>query len=627
MLQILREKTTGWLVKVVLWTLVLAFVGTIFLVWGYGGDKGEKAVAKVGDIPVTQAEYRRYYDSMLRRLQDMTGGELTQDMIRQFHLDRAAMEGLVMEKLQLMAAKDAGMTVSDDELRFDIENNRDFQQNGRFNKDAYFGVLRANNLAPKEYEAILRRDLMVRKITQLVTDSVQVTEQELKDQFVHSGEQVKVRYAAIAPNPAAVKATDKELEQYFTKNAALFTRPEERKVELIALNPNIVRAGMTVAEAEVKAYYDSHAADFVTDEAVRARHILFAVPGNAPEGAQQLIRMNAEQVLKELQKGADFAKLAQKYSADPGSKTKGGDLGYFPRARMVPEFERVAFGLDKGQISGLVRTQFGYHIIKVEDKHPKTPMPYEAAARIIKSRIQDIRGKESARKQLADIIAAKMDFADAAKGKNLPFAALTLRAGEMPKNMPGADMLVKRVFGMAKGDVSGPLEINGSLYIIKLADILATRPATFAEAKAEVDRAYRKEESERVAAEKADAASERLKKGAPFAGVARDAGVQMKESGFVARNGNIQGSPAVLVGTAFSLKEGGAEKVQASGNYYLVALAERKLPDMKEYETQRAQVKESLLARKRQDMVIAWQAGLKRDAEKSGKLKVEMEFN
>lgn len=236
MLTFLRGHGTKWLVKIVLWALVLAFVGTMGLVWGYGKEKGERPVAQVGNYSITHAEYRRYYENMLRRLQDMAGASLSRDMIKQMNLGRSALDALIMEKLQLKAAKDAGMEVTDEEMRRDIENTPAFQRDGHFDRDLYFAALRGGNLAPREYEKMLRQDIMIRKMAQTVTDSVQVTDQDVLDAFMRENGQVRARYYEIAPAAFAadsLKGADKAVEAYFTANTSRFMRPEQRAVQLI----------------------------------------------------------------------------------------------------------------------------------------------------------------------------------------------------------------------------------------------------------------------------------------------------------------------------------------------------------------------------------------------------------
>lgn len=236
MLTFLRGSSVKWLVKTVLWLLVLAFVGTIGLVWGYGKEKGEGPVAKVGSYQITQVEYRRHYESTLRRLQEITGTPITREMIKQMNLGHTTLSGLIMDKLQLIAAKDAGMEVSDEEIRREIESNTAFQRDGHFDRNSYFAILRGNNMVPREYEKLLRQDIMVRKILKTITDSVQVTDQDLLDAFMRENGQVRARYYEITPasfTAEVSRSVDKALDAYFAANTSRFMLAEQRAVQLV----------------------------------------------------------------------------------------------------------------------------------------------------------------------------------------------------------------------------------------------------------------------------------------------------------------------------------------------------------------------------------------------------------
>ncbi len=343
MLQILRDRASGLFVKTILWTLVLAFIGTIVVVWGYGRDKRENPVAKVAGLPITQAEYKLYYDSTLRNLREMFGGqEFSSDMIKQFNVEKIALDSVIMDRLEYLAAQDTGITVTDAELKTTIGNIKDFQRDGRFDKEAFFAVLRANRLSPKEYEKRMRRELMVRKITRMISDSVPVTDQEVRNAFISNNEQLKIRYLTITRQAVAskVRVDDKRLEERLKKESFRFTLPEQRKVERVTAHPADFLSGQKINDSEVQSYYNAHKSEFVTKEdEVRARHILFETPKNPTPKAMADTAQKALSILEKLKKGADFAEMAKKYSNDPGTAKQGGDLGFFPRGRMVPEFD------------------------------------------------------------------------------------------------------------------------------------------------------------------------------------------------------------------------------------------------------------------------------------------------
>ncbi len=476
MLTFLRGHGTKWLVKIVLWTLVLAFVGTMGLVWGYGREKGERPVAKVGSYSITNAEYRRHYENMLRRIQEMAGSSLTRDMIKQMNLERSALDALIMEKLQLKAAKDAGMVVSDEEIRRDIENTAAFQRDGHFDRDMYFATLRGGNLAPREYEKMLRQDIMIRKMAQIITDSVQTTDQDVLDAFMRENEEIKARYFEILPASFAadsLRGADKALDTYFAANTARFTRPEQRTVQLIHADPAQGAAGDA------------------------AKKKLFAILNNAA----------------------------------------GKDL----------KTEAAANGL------------------RYEEWSPA--------------------------------------------------------AGEIAGNNSDASKLLTGVFSAKEGELAGPVQLANSVCIFKVVKIIPPRVPKLDEVRKEVEAAYVKVESLRRAAEAATKAVERLNNGDAINAVA--GGAKVAEAKPFKRGDKVDGLAGGAVNTAFSLKEKAAGRVQTDNGFVVLQVTERKQPDMAGYGDKRVKIREDILARKRQEAVIAWQNALRDDAFKNGIVKIE----
>lgn len=631
MLTILRENATKWLTQIVLWTLVAAFVGTIFLVWGYGGEKEEKAIAKIGNHPITQAEYRRYYESMIRRVRDMAGGELSPEMIKQLGLERSALDGLVIEKLKLLAAKEAGFETSDEDLKRDIENTTEFKRNGVFDRDTYFGVLRANNLAPKEYEKILRQDIMVRKISQMVVDSVQVSEQDVKDSFARSHEQIKLRYLFVANDSvAAPRPEEKDLAAYFSGNSSRFTRPEERKLGLVIGQPMTLMPKMQISEAEVSGYYEAHKDGFFSEESVRARHVLIPIPQNASQTEVDNSRTMAEIVVKEARKGTDFGGLARKYSSDKASAKNGGDLGHFTRGQMVKEFEQAAFSLPAGAISDPVRSQFGFHVIKVEEKTPRVQKSLAEAAGQIRARLMEQNAAARIKGDLAEILNDKSGkpLADLAKARGFEFRRVSYRLGEALVSIPEPEKLIAQVVNLKKGEIAGPVELVGGIYLARVEEIIPAHTPQLAEVRKEVEAEYHKDAGKRAAEDAADKAVERLRKGEPFSFATAGLKGGMKETAFLKRGDKLEEIPqgGSILNGAFELKEGSASKFPSDKGHYIVQVAARKEADLAELDKEKDKLKETLLSRKRQDVLAAWQAGLRKEADKKEIVKIEKRF-
>ncbi|MBI3794747.1 MAG: SurA N-terminal domain-containing protein [Nitrospinae bacterium] len=632
MLQILRDRTRGVFIRIVLWSLVAAFVGTIFLVWGLGdNNKREKPVAKVAGIPITSQEYRRYYDSVLRNLREMLGGQdFSAEMIKQFNVEKSAMDSVIMEKLQYIAAQDAGISVTDDELKDYIENNKDFQKDGRFDKALFDAILRSNGLSPRAFERMMRKELTIKKIIKTVSDSVTVTDLEIRDAFVSGNEQVKLGYFAITPESfkSKVRPDDKTLEEYLKKSPARFTVPEERRVERVSANPADLKAGLSVSHEAIESYYDSHQKEYIrTDEEVRARHILILSDEKATPKDEAAAKQKALSILERLKNGADFAELAKKYSGDPGNAKNGGDLGFFPQGRMVPAFEKVAFELPVGKISELVKTSYGFHIIKVEDKRPAGPMKYEEAAEIIKGKLLDEKSRLEAQRILSALSADKSGkpLSELAKENKLSYGISNTKAGALVEKLSGTEPMVRRVFEMKKGDSAGPLEANGSFHIIHLLDVIPPHQPQLAEARKDLEDAYIHEQSEKLAADSAEQTVKKLQGGDTMKNASKEFKAEAKETALLKSNDGVEGIQEGnrLVKAAFALKSGGYDKVNINNTWYVVSLVEKKPANMAELDKQKQQVRASLFVQKGRDAVKAWQNTLRDEADRKGLIKIE----
>jgi peptidyl-prolyl cis-trans isomerase D len=300
--------------------------------------------------------------------------------------------------------------VDEDELRDAIAMVPEFQNGGHFDKELYLQVLQQNGYKPSDFEELQRRRLLGGKVQELVRRGVHVSDQELKDRFRFDNERINLRFVRIpaAPFMGDVTVTDEDLQKQFADTQEKYREPERVRVKLVEFRPQDFAAQIAPTDEEVKAYYDAHAEDYRRPEELHARHILFKLAPDASDADKAAARQQADAVLAKAKGGADFAELAKQYSQD-STASEGGDLGQFGRGVMVPEFETAAFALEPGQISDVVQSPFGFHIIKVEAKLPeRTESVDDARASIVnaiqlqQARAVALRKVEAAHEQLLD---------------------------------------------------------------------------------------------------------------------------------------------------------------------------------------------------------------------------------
>src|SRR5581483_1226141 len=293
-----------------------------------------------------------------------------------------------------------------------------------------------------------------------VSDWISVPDQELDQEYRRRNDKVKLALVTFTADKfrSQVAASDEEIAAYFEAHKDDFKIPEKRKIRYLLVDTDAIRAKIVVPPADVDRAYNDNIEQYSTPEQIRASHILLKTEGKDPEA----VKARAEEILKQARSGADFAELAKKYSEDEATAKNGGDLDYFGRGRMVPEFEQVAFALEPGQISDPVRTSFGYHLIKVVDKKPGSVKPLAE----VRQQIADQLAAERAQAQAAELAQAMAqevrtpaDLDKAAKAHGLAVQESGFFARDEPTLALGASPEASaRVFTMKTGEVEGPLQ-------------------------------------------------------------------------------------------------------------------------------------------------------------------------
>ncbi len=362
-----------WSLALVVLTFI-AFYARDFADTGSGTTTGSvnnpnALVADVDGRAITVNEFSSRYQQQIQAYRNAYGAGVSDQLIRQLGLDQQILQQMVDEQAALAEAERQGLQVSDEELAQQIFSIPGLQENGRFiGEQRYEQLLRSQRppMTKAQFEDGMRQSMMLDKLRSAITDWMAVSDTELEREFRLRNEKVKLQVVALTADKFRDQVTvnDTELITYFNDHKAEYRKGEQRKVRYFLLDRDAWRARITVSPVDVQAYYNANIQQYQTQEQIRASHILFKTEGKD----EATVRKAAEDVLKQVRAGGDFAALATKYSEDDGSKVKGGDLDYFTRGRMVAEFENAAFAMQTGQISDLVKTPFGFHIIKMVDK-------------------------------------------------------------------------------------------------------------------------------------------------------------------------------------------------------------------------------------------------------------------
>ncbi|GAB5604954.1 SurA N-terminal domain-containing protein [Sideroxyarcus sp. TK5] len=374
--------------------VVLALIILPFALWGLdsyqnSGDVG--VVATVNDTKIGQAEFEDALMQQRRRMQELAGENFDPALFDRPEIKRSVLEGLATQHLLLANAKEAGLTVSDEQIAQIIAGVGAFQKDGRFDKQMYEAALRAQGMTPQLFEYRVRQDILNRQLTDVYAQNGFAAD-TTADTLIRLNEQQRVVSVATLAMDAFLKGVsvaDAEVRKYYEQNPQQFELPERAQVDYVVFSADALADKIDPAAAEVKSYYEEHLAEFSTQEQRQAAHILIAVPTQAGDAEKQAARQQAEQLLADVKSApAKFAALAKEHSQDPGSAANGGDLGMFARGMMVKPFDDAVFSMQVGQISDLVQTDFGYHIIKVTAIKPSRAQPLQEVSALIEQRLR-----------------------------------------------------------------------------------------------------------------------------------------------------------------------------------------------------------------------------------------------
>ncbi|HPQ17286.1 MAG TPA: peptidyl-prolyl cis-trans isomerase, partial [Bryobacteraceae bacterium] len=367
-----RAKAVRYLLGALLMLVAISMVVTLIPGFGTIGTRQEQIVAEIGERVLTARDVQQRIN-MAQRAQSVPR-EMLPALVPQF------IDSMILEQVMAYEAQRLGLNVTPDELARGLQVLvPQLFQGGQFvGKEAYASLLAQQNMTIPEFEANVRSEMMVSKLQDLVAQSVVVTPAEIEAEYKSRNEKVKLSYVEINPERyrSEVFVSPAEIRQYYETRKAQYRIPEKRSIDLVVVSEEKIAKTITIPEPELRQAYEANKDQYRTPERVRVRHILLKTT-DVPKDQVPQIKAKAEELLKQLKAGADFAALATKNSEDPGSATRGGDLGWIVRGQTVPNFESTAFSLKPNELSDVITTEYGFHIIQVLEKENARLRPFE----------------------------------------------------------------------------------------------------------------------------------------------------------------------------------------------------------------------------------------------------------
>ncbi|MGC1424180.1 MAG: peptidylprolyl isomerase [Terracidiphilus sp.] len=523
---------------------------------------------------------------------------------------------LVQQQILLAEAAKLGISANSDDVAQFLHEGQAGQvlfPNGKFiGQDQYAALINTRfDMSVADFEESVRHDITIQRLRAYVTAGLSVSEKEAREQYVKSGTKIKFDYAVISGDDIrkSINPTDAELEAFFKKNAARYANavPEERTISYFAFTPEDVPGGVQQpTQQEIEAYYNAHKSEYSVPEQAKSRHILIQVPQGADAKTDAAAKAKAEDILKQIQHGANFADLAKKYSDDPGSKDSGGELGFAQRGHMVPEFDQAIFTQKIGDTK-IVKTQYGYHIVQVEER---TAAHAQSLAEVLPTIQATLMRQKStaaqdayARTLTAEAIKNGLDKTAAEHHLQVVTTPPVNASGVIPA-LPDGSQLISHAFAAKPTDPPQSAPTGEGYAVFQVKSVIPAHAPTFADWKSHVEDDYRNEQVPAMLSQKTAELAAKAKAENDLAKAAKEMGASMKTSDLVDQTGQVPSLGAVgqVAPQLFEMAPGTISGPINAGRTGVVAkLVDKQQPSDADIAKNLDQVRDQLLEEKRQE--------------------------
>ena len=616
MLSILRKKAQSTVIQ----GLVL-LIAVVFVFWGVGSNlnNNRNSIAVVNGKEISIQEYQRAYDRAVERYRKQFGGQVPANFFETINLKGQVVGQLVQEELLRQGAEAMGLAVSKNAIQRAVEKMEVFQKDGHFDLDRYKKILSRNRLTPTSFEAGLRNDLLAKMTLNGIESFALVPEDEQHLWLRYIAEEIKLAVTTVsaADFEDKVQVKDAELAAWYEKNKNKYTTEPKIRLKYLFFASRIPNGGEEIGEEALKARYEADKDRYRVPEQRHARHILLQVAPDADEKTVAAKEELARKVLAMARNGQDFAELAKKYSEGP-SAAKGGDLGFFAKNRMVKPFADAVFSMDKGQVAGPVRTQFGFHIIKLEEIRPARIRDFEEVRDELKKKIEQEEGRASAFKAASEAYegimrAGSLEKYSREKGVDLKQTDFFSRS-KPPAGIVADPAFLNEAFKLGKGELSSLVEVGRKGYaILFVDDVKPPVIPPLEEVRDRVVRDYKREKAVELAAKAAEQElAEAKTKG-------KLTGDTLRTTDYIQRRSPAPADiPASVIKDAFALaptEKFPVHPLKSGETFYLYQVVERRPGDKNADEKMKKQLATQLMTAEKSRLVADWLSQLQQKAE------------
>ena len=605
------------------------------------GQPGKGVVAKVDGSEISSDEVRQTARQMAQQ-DAQRYGEMAQKLMP-FLIQQEtirAVDQMIDRQALLSAARRMGLRVSPEEVKDELQHGRyaaTFFPGGNFiGQVEYEEMLQRANLTAPKFEQSVGDDILLTKLQALISGSASASENEIHSQFMKDNSKVKFEYAVLKQDDLrkGLHPTDEELKAFYETHKGSYANsvPEKRKVKYAIVETGNAAADVQVTSDDLRTYYDQHRDQYRMPEQVEVSHILIKTPLPGPDGKVDEkgvaeARHRAEDLLQQLKSGAKLEDLAKKYSEDTGSAKQGGSLGWIGKGQTVPEFEKTAFSLSKGQMSDLVKSSYGFHIIRVDDKREAHVRTLDEVKPEIEPVIKHQKGQQIAQKKADALMKQARTLGLDAAAATLGVPVITSDFFSRKDNLPGlgpANQFMDAVFASAENSPPDMAPASQGITVFQLLGVKPASTPTFEEIRSRVEDEFKNERSSTLLSQKVQELSDRAKAEHDLKRAAKELGATVKTSDFVLPDGQVPdvGSMSGQAAVAFTMKPGEISGPISSGaNAVVLSVLENQQPSDADFTAKRDQIRDQLLLGKQEERFKLFVSSLVDEMTRSGKIR------
>jgi len=619
MLRFLRQNATNWLIKIILGAIVVVFV-----FWGVGSFRSQRKdrVALVNGETIGSKEYREAYNNIIEQLSQRLGNNLNDDMLKMLNVKGQALDMLIDKKLMLQEATKFDLRVTDNELADAIRQIEAFQTDGKFDSQIYKNVLNQNRLTPEEFELIRKEAMIIEKIRSFILSNVKISEQEAIECFKWENTSVNVDFVLFEPGRYDdINPTIDEINSFFEDHKESYKIDAMIKVRYLRFDPDAYKSIIETTAEEIHDHYENNIEQFKTEKTIEARHILLKLDPNSNPETVEKKRKAALDIFKLAREGIDFDELAKQYSECP-SKVEGGYLGELKKNAMVKPFAEKAFQMKTGEISEPVRTQYGWHIIKVEKVNEETAVSFKNAADKIRNKLVEERTTNLAYEEAEAVYDASFEGDDLiknaeARGINIVTTGFFTKINGPDTGIKNSSEFASYAFNLSLMEIGDIQEFEDGYYIVQPIEKIPEKIPDLKDVEEKVRIDLIEQLQDEKAKEYANGLLVALRNNEPMYKECKKLNLILATTGPFKRNSSIPyiGFEQEISKAAFNLSNENMfpeAPIKGEKGYYIIRFKDRKEPELNGFEEEKEKIKDKSLKQKMFRTFDAWLSSIRK---------------